>query len=108
MPPSFIRRISRSSSGLVTAGPNHHQRIMMRASSGGLRNEDLRSSSGAAIDLARPTENKITTVANPLPQCLYLIVICLRSGMDITTKQLQRRERSSLWIPPTDYANFLT
>src|SRR2546430_10300013 len=35
MPPAFMRRISRSSSGLVTAGPNHHQRIMIRASSGG-------------------------------------------------------------------------
>src|SRR5215813_11530845 len=78
MPPSFIRRISRSSSGLVTAGPNHHQRIMMRASSGGLRKEDLRSSSGAAIDLEKPTENRMTTVARQLPQRLSLIVICIR------------------------------
>ena len=36
MPASFIARTSRSSSPFVTAGPNHHQRIMMRASSGGL------------------------------------------------------------------------
>src|SRR5882672_917132 len=35
MPPDFIIRISRSISPFVTAGPNHHQRIMMRASSGG-------------------------------------------------------------------------
>src|SRR5258708_40348572 len=35
MPPSFMARNSRSSSGFETAAPNHHQRIMMRASSGG-------------------------------------------------------------------------
>ena len=35
MPPSFMRRISRSSPAFVTVGPNHHQRIMIRASSGG-------------------------------------------------------------------------
>ena len=29
---------SRASSGLVTAGPNHHQRIIGRASGGGFRN----------------------------------------------------------------------
>src|SRR6266404_460339 len=39
MPPSFIIRISRSISGLVTDGPNHHQRIMILASSGGLTND---------------------------------------------------------------------
>src|SRR6185436_8171952 len=36
MPPCFITFISRSSSGLVTAGPNHHHRIMILESSGGL------------------------------------------------------------------------
>ncbi len=35
MPPSFIRRSSRSSCGFVTVGPNHHQRIITRLSSGG-------------------------------------------------------------------------
>src|SRR5579883_1786335 len=35
MPPCFMARISRSSSGFLTAGPNHHQRIMIRESSGG-------------------------------------------------------------------------
>ena len=28
MPPSFLSRISRSNSGLVTDGPNHHQRMI--------------------------------------------------------------------------------
>src|SRR6185369_13716268 len=51
MPPSFIKRISRSSSALVTAGPNHHQRIMMRESSGGFRKERCRSSIGAGRTL---------------------------------------------------------
>jgi len=37
--PPFITRISRSSSGFVTAGPNHHQRIMILASLGGRFNE---------------------------------------------------------------------
>src|SRR5215475_9425949 len=78
MPPSFMSRISRSSSGLVTAGPNHHQRIMMRASSGGLRKEDLRPSSGAAINLEKPTENKMTTVANHKVNRSNVILICLR------------------------------
>src|SRR6266581_7639006 len=36
MPPSFIRRISASSSAVVTEGPNHHHRIRIRLSSGGL------------------------------------------------------------------------
>src|SRR5450631_3300354 len=35
MPPSFMARSSRSSSGLVTDGPNHHHRIRMRESAGG-------------------------------------------------------------------------
>ena len=35
MPPSFICWSSRKSSAFVTAGPNHHQRIMTRASPGG-------------------------------------------------------------------------
>src|SRR6267142_2500161 len=43
MPASFINRISRSSSGLLTAGPNHHQRIMILASSGGRTNERCKS-----------------------------------------------------------------
>src|SRR5574337_979812 len=36
MPASFIASISRGASSLETAGPNHHQRIIMRESSGGL------------------------------------------------------------------------
>src|SRR5579871_4145135 len=44
MPASFITRISRSSSRFSIAGPNHHQRIMMRASSGGFSNCDCRRS----------------------------------------------------------------
>src|SRR5580692_3633167 len=43
MPPSFISRISRSSSGFTAAGPNHHQRIMIRASSGGCSNERFKA-----------------------------------------------------------------
>src|ERR1035438_810465 len=43
MPPAFMNRISRSSSGLVTDGPNHHQRTIMRASFGG-RSKPRRSS----------------------------------------------------------------
>jgi hypothetical protein len=38
MPPSFMVRISRSSCALVTAAPNHHQRIMGRALFGGCSN----------------------------------------------------------------------
>src|SRR5690349_9369630 len=38
MPPSFMVRSSRSNSDFVTADPNHHQRIMMRASLGGCSN----------------------------------------------------------------------
>src|SRR5689334_20845797 len=38
MPPSFMVRSSRSNSGFVTADPNHHHRIMMRASLGGCSN----------------------------------------------------------------------
>src|SRR5215472_4982868 len=44
MPPCFMRSISFASSRLSTAGPNHHQRIIMRESSGGCRN--IRSTSG--------------------------------------------------------------
>src|ERR1700736_1308372 len=56
MPPCFIVRISRSSSGLVTEGPNHHQRIMIRESSGGFWKERCRvarSAPGKAHDSAR-------------------------------------------------------
>ena len=35
IPPSRMRRISRSSSAVVTEGPNHHHRIRIRLSSGG-------------------------------------------------------------------------
>src|SRR2546429_2203395 len=55
MPPSFIRRISRSSSDLVTDDPNHHQRIMILASSGG-RSNPLWSS---VMVCARVGENAI-------------------------------------------------
>jgi hypothetical protein len=44
MPPAFIASSSRSISGFVTAGPNHHHRIMMRLSSGGVTNERRRAS----------------------------------------------------------------
>ena len=44
MPPSFMRRISFSICSRVTEGPNHHQRIMMRLSSGGV----LKACSSAA------------------------------------------------------------
>lgn len=37
-PPAFMAAISRSSSVCVTAGPNHHQGIIGRASSGGCWN----------------------------------------------------------------------
>src|SRR5437773_6985181 len=35
MPACFMVRNSRSNSGLMTAGPNHHQRIMILQSGGG-------------------------------------------------------------------------
>ena len=48
IPPSFIGRSSRSSSGFVTADPNHHQRILIRLSSGGDRNSRASSATGIA------------------------------------------------------------
>src|SRR5262245_48568906 len=58
MPPSFIKRISRSSSALVTDGPNHHQRIMIRASSGGRSNPRCRSVTFCALIGSRPTVSR--------------------------------------------------
>src|SRR5215469_4777960 len=56
MPPAFIMRISFSSSALLTPGPNHHQRIMMRASSGGFWKEDRKVAMGPALrGVARST-----------------------------------------------------
>jgi hypothetical protein len=49
MPASFMARSSRSSSGLSTAGPNHHQRIMIRLVSGG-RLKEARISSNESDD----------------------------------------------------------
>src|SRR5881398_1802782 len=56
-PPAFMARISRSSSGLATAGPNHHQRIMGRASGGGAArwaatSENLSKTVGADASVA--------------------------------------------------------
>ena len=51
MPPAFMLRISRAISAFVTAGPNHHQRIMIRESSGGVRNDD--SSEAKSANAAR-------------------------------------------------------
>src|SRR5580704_2159186 len=45
MPPAFIVCSSRSSSSGSTAGPNHHQRIIGRASAGGAANPRRRATS---------------------------------------------------------------
>src|ERR1700733_1834496 len=45
MPSAFICSSSRCNSGFVTAGPNHHHRIMIRQSSGGFKNDFSRSAS---------------------------------------------------------------
>src|SRR5579864_4424255 len=39
MPSAFICSSSRCNSGFVTAGPNHHHRIMIRQSAGGFTND---------------------------------------------------------------------
>src|SRR5688572_8845331 len=67
MPPSFIKRISRSSCAFSTVGPNHHQRIMIRVSSGGDANDFCRSSIGAEVATfsgrqSIVTNNKIATL----------------------------------------------
>src|SRR5262249_45158319 len=62
IPPSRMTRISRSSSGLVTAEPNHHQRIMILASSGGCskpRRRSARSSARAEIAHAARDASRI-------------------------------------------------
>src|ERR1035441_2100836 len=63
MPPSFMNRISRSSSGLVTDGPNHHQRTIMRASFGG-RSKPRRSSDTLAG--SAPRANPAISAKNAL------------------------------------------
>src|ERR1017187_2507212 len=73
MPPSFMSRISRSSSGLVTDGPNHHQRTIMRASSGG-RSKPRRSSD--TFTGSAPKANPANSVKSALR---------LNHGTDIST-----------------------
>src|SRR5579883_2401692 len=58
IPPSFMSRISRSSSGFVTAGPNHHQRIIMRASSGGFSKPRRTSATLCAAIVVEAASNR--------------------------------------------------
>jgi len=53
MPPCFMEFSSRSSSVLVTDGPYHHQRTIMRASSGGFSKDFRRSATVAGATAAR-------------------------------------------------------
>src|ERR1035441_3142288 len=79
MPPSFMNRISRSSSGLVTDGPNHHQRTIMRASSGG-RSKPRRSSN--TFTRSAPKANPAISVKNALRlnhRTDISTMVCLRS-----------------------------
>src|SRR5579863_5582001 len=51
MPADFICSSSRFSSGFVAAGPNHHQRTIMRQSSGGCAKESCSAVTGLPSDV---------------------------------------------------------
>src|SRR5436305_10665402 len=84
MPPSFIKRISRSSSGFVTAGPNHHQRIMILALSGGCSNPLWRSLTLSALACAQGSKDvrvKISAAARRLEsrfEKIFIDVLCVK------------------------------
>src|SRR4051794_16323969 len=67
MPPCFMARISRSSSGVVTAEPNHHQRIRMRESSGG-RSKDWRTPATVSAANAEADSRRARQAKGPVPQ----------------------------------------
>ena len=73
MPPCFISRISRSNSGFVTAGPYHHHRTIMRASSGGFWNPRCNS---AMLTGSAPNTN---------PAISAMSALLLNNGTDIST-----------------------
>src|SRR5438067_8895514 len=97
MPPSFIKRISRSSSAFVTAGPNHHQRIMTLASSGGRANPRWSSVIVWAWTFAiRPPQTKISDAINPSRIVLTTEFTTLHPRQSFQLEQLsQNRPRYS-------------
>src|SRR5262249_46176720 len=103
MPPSFIARISRSSSGFVTAGPNHHQRIMMRASSGGFAKDRCSSSIGAAgtrLDVARPAEIRNNAVAFASLEIIFIGQLLKPAGRGLASKGFDVESKDSWLMMP--------
>src|ERR1035441_3098622 len=73
MPPCFMEFSSRSSSGLVAEGPYHHQRTIMRASSGGFAKEVRRSATVAGATAAAATASRHAAAKRPRTPHLYTL-----------------------------------
>src|ERR1035441_5404032 len=75
MPPCFMEFSSRSSSVLVAEGPYHHQRTIMRASSGGFAKEVRRSATvaGATGAPTGPAASRHAAAKRPRTPHLYTL-----------------------------------
>src|ERR1051326_1822953 len=100
MPPSFIRRISRSSSDLVTEDPNHHQRIMILASSGGRSNPRWSSVIVCARAIGSAIRSKHTTPAERsiIVKALRIISESKVKSIDVALIEDERRTQPHLVI----------